>query len=208
MNFYASLLETIDTARSERQQIPTGFAVHVNNGLRAAVESLMANYPSVAGAVGATEFRALARAYVLAHPPTDSRLFLYGASFGDWLDAWHDLAAKDRMGTEAHTAADAKILDATRFAADMQAGRVDRLELAPSTRWHQSAGVLMTRPDDTVITTPLTPAGAAFLDACRDGLALPEAVQAALLTDEDTDIQALLTMLFKLGAFREPSHPH
>lgn len=159
MNFYLSLLGRIDTARSEREQIPTGFAMHVNNGLRAAVEALMASYPSVAGVIGANEFRALARPFVLAHPPTDSRLFLYRGSFGDRLEVWRDLAAKDRMWTEA---------------------------------------------DDAMITTPLPPAGAAFLDACRAGLTLPEAVQAALLTDEDTDVQALLTTFFKLGAFCKP----
>lgn len=124
------------------------FEVYVNTGLRACIEALESNYPSVVNWLTTPWFRPLAAAYARTHPPTDSRLFLYGDGLSSFLSAFEpcsewpylsELAILDRLWTESHAAADSTPLDAVRLASDLQSCEaLAYLRPAPSTRWHFS----------------------------------------------------------------------
>lgn len=94
----------------------TRLGVYRNGFLRACIEALRANYPSVDRLVGEARFPALARPYVEARPPRTASLAEYGKDFEQYIrDAreTHDLdylasfAALDRAWTEVHFAQDA-----------------------------------------------------------------------------------------------------
>lgn len=120
-----------------------GFAVYRNGVLRAGIDALAANYPSVERLVGTEWFRAAAAAYVAAHPPRDPSLWTYGEHFADWLHALpsttelpylYDVARLDLAWMRAYTAADAATL-----APDSLQGRpLGHLVLVPrpDTQWH------------------------------------------------------------------------
>ena len=89
--------------------------VYRNGFLKACIEALRANYPSVERLVGEERFPALARPYVDAHPPCAAVLVMYGEDFprhvDDWrhthqLDALASFAALDRAWTEVHFSED------------------------------------------------------------------------------------------------------
>jgi Putative DNA-binding domain len=125
------------------------FAVFANTGLRACVDALAATYPSVSNWLGELGFWPLAAKFARAHPPTDSRLFLYGRGFADHLRAldlhgdWPclaDLARIDRCRTEAHAAFDAHVLTSAELAQlPTDALEATVLVPTPATRWHQSS---------------------------------------------------------------------
>ena len=89
--------------------------VYRNGFLRACIEALRANYPSVERLAGEERFPALARAYVEAHPPSVASLTEYGEGFTqhvraaramhglDWLASF---AALDRAWTEIYFSED------------------------------------------------------------------------------------------------------
>lgn len=122
------------------------FAVYANTGLRACIAALQAAYPSVVHTLGDAAFEPLAAQFARAHPPADSRMFLYGQGFADHLraldlqGAWPclaDLAHIDRCRTEAHAAFDAPVLSSAELAplpAELLAATV--LVPTPATRWH------------------------------------------------------------------------
>ncbi|WP_369935472.1 putative DNA-binding domain-containing protein [Xanthomonas tesorieronis] len=123
-----------------------GFRVYRNTVLRACIDALQANFPSVQRLVGEAWFEEVARAYVQRHPPEDVRLLHYGADFDAFLAAlpeagqWPYLpgvAQLDRSWREAHVAADAAILD-PRDVAALPPERLARLRVTvhPSVRWH------------------------------------------------------------------------
>jgi hypothetical protein len=141
------------------------------------------------------------------------------------------LARLDRCWTEAQAECDAPLL--TREWIGWQAAAtLEQLCLrpAPATRWLASAAlplwdwwqalrqsaagpqpaggggqaVLFTRPDDAVWVQALPPAGAALLQACDRGDALPQALQAAAHADPSADLQHVLGRLFAAGAFQLP----
>ena len=124
------------------------FAVYANTGLHACTAALAAAYPSVANWLGDAGFQPLAARFARAHPPADSRMFLYGQGFADHLRAMEphsewpylaDLACIDRCRTEAHAAFHAPVLSPAELApmpADVLAATV--LVPAPATRWHHS----------------------------------------------------------------------
>ena len=89
--------------------------VYRNGFLRACVEALRANYPSVERLVGEERFPALARPYVETHPPRAASLVEYGESFPRYIDDTRQVhgldylvsfAALDRAWTEVHFAED------------------------------------------------------------------------------------------------------
>lgn len=87
--FSASLLGDCTTAELSPAwltslQAQPGFAVYRNTVLKACMDALQANYPSVCQAVGDEWFRGVAAVYARAHPPTDGRLMDYGAGFADF----------------------------------------------------------------------------------------------------------------------------
>lgn len=150
----------------------------------------------------------------------------------DGADSAAALAATlDRLWTEAHSEADAPPLAMDWIARQgPQALAGLRLRPAPSTRWLSVAGVrlwehwqvlhqsgetaatavgdhqtvLLTRPDDAVQAQAIPAAGAILLQACADGLALLQALQAASGSAPQADPQHVLAMLFGAGAFQQP----
>lgn len=124
---------------------PAATAVYANTGLRAAIESLEANFLSVANWLGGPWFWPAATAFARAHPPQEGRLFLYGDGFPEFLASLEhaqlarytsDLAWVDWMCMRAHAAGDHLTLTATRLATlspDALPGL--RLRVAPATHW-------------------------------------------------------------------------
>jgi Putative DNA-binding domain len=153
-DFHWRFLRALDQWRSGNSRGATGglavpaFAVYANTGLRACIEALQAAYPSVVHALGEAAFRPLAAQFARAHPPTDSRMFLYGEGLAAHLralqprDTWPhlaDLAHIDRCRVEAHAALDAPVLTS----ADLAPLPAEVLEATvlvptPATRWHHS----------------------------------------------------------------------
>jgi len=89
--------------------------VYRNGFLKACVDALRANYPSVERLVGEARFPALARPFVEAHPPRVASLVEYGSGFPQHLRVTRDMrgldwlasfAALDRAWTEVCFAAD------------------------------------------------------------------------------------------------------
>ena len=83
--------------------------VYRNGFLKACIDALRANYPSVERLVGEARFPALARPFVEAHPPRVASLVEYGSGFPQHLRATRDMhgldwlasfAALDRAWTE------------------------------------------------------------------------------------------------------------
>jgi len=103
-----------------------GFKVYRNTILKASVDALAANYPSIERLVGSEWFRAAALVYVTAAPPSNVCLIEYGHDFSAFLMQFaaaaelpylSDVACLDRAWTECHIAADEAALDATMLAA-------------------------------------------------------------------------------------------
>lgn len=96
-----------------------GFAVYRNTLIKACIDSLTANYPSVVSLVGNEWFRATALIYVRATPPSAVSLLEYGAAFPDFLQQLEsanelpylaDVARLDRLWGQTHAAADDRVL--------------------------------------------------------------------------------------------------
>ncbi len=62
------------------------FAVYRNNVTVSLVDAMASIFPTVQNLVGEDFFRAMARLYVTAHPPTSPLLFTYGESFPAFLE--------------------------------------------------------------------------------------------------------------------------
>jgi len=89
--------------------------IYRNGFLKACVDALRANYPSVERLVGEARFPALARPFVEVHPPRVASLVEYGSGFPQHLRVTRDMhgldwlasfAALDRAWTEVCFAAD------------------------------------------------------------------------------------------------------
>lgn len=93
--------------------------VYRNTALKARIDALEANFPTVVQMVGTDWFRAAARAFAAGHPGDDPVMVIYGEPFPEWLATFgpaRDLpylapcARLDRAWTEAHVAADAAVM--------------------------------------------------------------------------------------------------
>ena len=73
---------------------------------------------------------------------------------------------------------------------------------APEISW-RAEGALITRPHGAVQSTMLNAGGCALLDACVAGRPLPEAAEAALAADGNTNLTQLMSTLLKAGAFAD-----
>lgn len=123
-------------------QAQPGFAVYRNTVLKACIDALQANYPTVCSMVGEDWFRAAAGLFAQARPPHDGRLMAYGEGFAAFLQAFEpaaglpylpDVARLDRCWTESHLAADAPVPDAAWLA--LQAPDTLHLAPHPAARW-------------------------------------------------------------------------
>lgn len=97
------------------------FAVYRNTVMKACIDSLQANYPTVARLVGEEWLRAAAAIYVRESLPTLPMLLNYGTDFPDFLTHFEPaadlpylsgVAQLDRYWTEAHSATSEDRLDA------------------------------------------------------------------------------------------------
>ena len=120
------------------------FAIYRNTVMKACVDALQANFPSVARLVGGDWFRAAAALYVAAQPPDDARMLQYGGSFADFLQAFEparelpylaDVARLDLCWTQAHAAADAPSDTAFIATLSPDALGATRVVPHPAARW-------------------------------------------------------------------------
>jgi Putative DNA-binding domain len=120
------------------------FAVYRNNVVVGLTDALRANFPAVCRIVGQEFFQAMARAYVVAEPPSSPMLFNYGAGFPNFIAQFEpaaplgylsDVARIERAWTEAYHARDVAPLDAEALA-EIPPDRVatTRFKLHPSLR--------------------------------------------------------------------------
>ena len=120
------------------------FGVYRNNIASSLVEALTIAFPAVCRIVGDEFFRAMARTYVVSHPPESSILLNYGDGFPDFISEFEpaatlpylrDVARLERAWTEAYHAADATPLDGSAFAG-IAGDRIPDIHLAvhPSLR--------------------------------------------------------------------------
>ncbi len=137
-DWYARLLlgEAVPSDPALRRAV----SIHANNAMVAACDALASNFPVVRTMLGEDAFAILARRHVLAHPPTDPRLCLYGKNLpqsvtaSSELVAWPwlpDMARLERLVVEALFAA----APPTR-PRRLTPGR--SWPLAPATRWLMS----------------------------------------------------------------------
>lgn len=148
-----------------------GFAVYRNTWLKALIDALDANYPTVAMLLGAKQFEIIATAYARRYQPDTPVLALYGDRFPDFLiqvqiandiPYLRDVAALDRLWTESLFAPDAPALDAA-FIGSLDphtlsalrpsvhpAARIARFETPAVTIWqahHEEDGFDQLEPD-------------------------------------------------------------
>ncbi len=103
-----------------------GFAIYRNNVIKACIDAVQANFPSVERLVGTEWFRAAAAIYVRSAPPVDTRLMYYGADFPAFLARFEParampyltaVARLDQLWMEVHAAADQAPLELAALAA-------------------------------------------------------------------------------------------
>lgn len=118
-------------------------AVYRNTAIKARIDALEANYPTVSRMVGGEWFRAAAREFVEDQPGDDPVLAGFGEGFAAWLAAFEPardlpylapVARLDRAWTEAHLAPDAEPLTSAQAAASGLALTATPARLHPSAR--------------------------------------------------------------------------
>lgn len=120
------------------------FAVYRNNVFTGLIDALRTSFPCVQKLVGDDFFIAMARAFVVHHPPASPVLLHYGAAFAAFIESFGpaaglpylpDVARLERAATEAYHAPEATSLDAAALAA-ITPGQAPalRLRLHPSLR--------------------------------------------------------------------------
>jgi hypothetical protein len=117
-------------------------AVYRNNAIASLTAALTRRYPVVERLVGGEFFRAMARQFVMRHPPRSPLLAQYGEDFAEFIAAFGparelpylaDVARLEAARTRAYHAEDAPPLGADDFAAlDADALGDIRLQLHPS----------------------------------------------------------------------------
>lgn len=217
-----------------------GFAVYRNTTPAALIETLHANYPVVADLLGEALFGETAFDFVRAHPATAPVLLGYGAGFPAYLaaQAWiadlpylPDVAAIERLRTEAHSAADAPALalaDLARLGTDQwpalrlrphPAARLAWLQTPALTIWRahhetpdfetlapawRAEGVLVTRPEGLVRVHALDAPAHRMIFGLRLGESAGEAAAATASTYPGADIASAFATLVDAGALARP----
>ncbi|MEJ1169881.1 DNA-binding domain-containing protein [Variovorax sp. CCNWLW235] len=136
--------EGLDPAMRELAAQPA-FAVYRNTVMKACIDALEANFPTVARLVGSEWFRAAAALYVNAEAPQDGRLLHYGSGFAGFLRGFEPaaelvylpgVAQLDTLWREAHVAEDAPAADAA-WVARQSPEQMAALSLRPhpAARW-------------------------------------------------------------------------
>jgi hypothetical protein len=100
------------------------FAVYRNNVVVSLITALRTKFPATERIVGEEFFGAMARVFVMAHPPRSKILHTYGEDFGDFIAGFGpaaelaylaDVARLEAARTRAYHAADATALTAADF---------------------------------------------------------------------------------------------
>ena len=172
MEFTAALLDpdapVPDTIRSHTAQQPgKRFAVYRNNVVVSLVNALRTKLPATERIVGADFFAAMARIFVMAHPPHSKILHMYGDDFGDFIATFEpasdlpylsDVARLEAARTRAYHASDAQPLTAAAFEhVDPHAIGALQLTLHPSLQIVCSCHPLVTIWSMNSGETPLAP---------------------------------------------------
>jgi hypothetical protein len=217
-----------------------GFAVYRNTTPVALAEALRANYPVVAELLGDALFAETAFAFAHRHPASDPVLLGYGPAFPGFLaeQAWiadlpylPDVAAIERLRTEAHMAADAPALDFTDFARigtdhwptlrlrPHPATRIAWLTTPALTIWrahHETPdfemlspewcaeGVLVTRPNGVLQVHELNAPAHRLIFGLRLGETAGQAAAATASTYAGADIASAFATLVNAGALARP----
>jgi len=74
------------------------FAVYRNNVITGLIDALAQRFPVVCRLVGEEFFRAMARVYVTAQPPSSPLMMLYGGTFPNFIDAFAPAASLPYLG--------------------------------------------------------------------------------------------------------------
>lgn len=74
------------------------FNVYRNNVIAGQISTLSDAYPATMQLVGEAFFTAMARVYVLSHPPTSPMMFDYGADFANFIDAFEPTQSLPYLG--------------------------------------------------------------------------------------------------------------
>lgn len=128
-----------DLTRRAGEPTTKRFSVYRNTMRSTLVDSLAATYPVNQRLVGEAFFRAMALAYVEAHPPRSRIMLDYGDQFAAFIDAFPparsvpylgDVARLEWARTRAYHAADATPVGAEAFAS-VPARRWGRVAMAP-----------------------------------------------------------------------------
>jgi hypothetical protein len=130
------------------------FAVYRNNVVASLVNALRAKFPATERIVGVDFFAAMARVFVVAHPPRSKILHTYGEDFGDFIAGFTpaaqlpylpDIARLEAARTRAYHAADAVPLGPQDLAAvDPERIGALRLSLHPALQVVRSAHPVVT----------------------------------------------------------------
>ena len=141
----------LDQSSADPLTLQPGFAVYQNTGIKAAIDALCANFPTIAELVGEETFAAVASIFAHEYRPKSAVLSDYGAQFPDFLAAspladdlpyLADVARIERLWMESFLAMDAVALapdDLANIAPDL----VERIVLHPASRhaWLDTPGV-------------------------------------------------------------------
>jgi hypothetical protein len=125
--------------------VADGVRVHRNTVIKALIDALGANYPTIVQLVGSEWFEACALEYVRTNPARTPALVLYGESFPAFLSEFAparelpylgEVARIDRLWIESYTARDAKPLEASALASLSASELFERrIRLHPATRF-------------------------------------------------------------------------
>ena len=80
---------------------PKRFSVYRNNVIVSLTEALEQTFPAIQNLLGEEYFKALARAFVVQHPPKSPVLIWYGADFAAFIEAFPPLEAYPYLATSA-----------------------------------------------------------------------------------------------------------
>lgn len=217
---------------------PKRFAVYRNNVTVSLIEALASTFPRVQALVGENFFREMARQFARQHPPVSPVLMEYGAQFPDFVANFEparrvpflaDIARLDRAWLDAFHAADALILDASKFArvGEEQLGsatftpqpamRVVQSSFPLVTIWEacrtgqppKLAGeakpewALVVRPAFEVNVLPMDVIEGRFFRVLSEGVALGAAADPAMAENEHFDFADTLGRVMRSGAFSD-----
>ena len=129
-----------------RRRADRRFGVYRNNVVAGLVDALAQRFPVVCRLVGDEFFRAMARVYATARPPTSPLMMLYGETFREFIDAFAPAAALPYLGDvarlelargRAYHAADA-VPAGTQIFTSLPAGQLGDMRM----RLHPSASIV------------------------------------------------------------------